>query len=248
MNILILDTETTSLTKPFCYNIGYCIYNTKSDKIIYKKDFVIGQIWHNLELFQSAYYAEKRQIYINAMRAKKMLLVKWGYATRQIYYKIIAFNVQAVYAYNSDFDDKVIQYNCEWFKNINPLDNMPIYDIKNYAYKAIAQSKEYQEFCDKHSLYTESGNYSVTAENVYKFITKNIDFIESHTALADCEIELDILKYCIKSGLQYNKKYEVPRFIEKRILRELVITDMKKEKHIFKFYSKFSRGNKIFLR
>ena len=28
MNILVFDTETISVDKPFCYNIGYAIYDT----------------------------------------------------------------------------------------------------------------------------------------------------------------------------------------------------------------------------
>ena len=39
MNIVIFDTETTGLDKPYCYNIGYIIVDTEERKILIKKDF-----------------------------------------------------------------------------------------------------------------------------------------------------------------------------------------------------------------
>ena len=70
MRIAVFDTETTSLEKPFCYNIGYVIYDTETGERLIKHDFVAEQIWHNRELFTTAYYAEKRDEYISRMRGK----------------------------------------------------------------------------------------------------------------------------------------------------------------------------------
>ena len=47
MNILVFDTETISVDKPFCYNIGYVIYDTDRHKILVKRDFVDEQICYN---------------------------------------------------------------------------------------------------------------------------------------------------------------------------------------------------------
>ena len=44
MNIMIFDTETTSLDKPFCYNIGYTIVDTDSYCMLVERDFVFGVI------------------------------------------------------------------------------------------------------------------------------------------------------------------------------------------------------------
>ena len=75
-NFMVFDTETTSLEKPFCYNIGYVIAN--ENEILVKKSFVVEQIWHNLPLFNTAYYAEKRPLYVSAMKARKTVLDKFG--------------------------------------------------------------------------------------------------------------------------------------------------------------------------
>ena len=70
MYICVFDSETTSLEKPFCYNIGYVIVNTEDFSIALRRSYVVEQIWHNLPLFSSAYYADKRELYVSAMRAR----------------------------------------------------------------------------------------------------------------------------------------------------------------------------------
>ena len=77
MRITVFDTETISTNKPFVYNIGYLIYDTETGKTLLKKDFVVKEIWQNKELFETAYYAEKRQIYINRMRARKVKMLSF---------------------------------------------------------------------------------------------------------------------------------------------------------------------------
>ena len=62
MNIIVFDTETTNLEKPFCYNIGYVIANTETKEVLARKEFVVEQIWHNQELFATSYYATKKPI------------------------------------------------------------------------------------------------------------------------------------------------------------------------------------------
>ena len=76
MRIMIFDTETTDINKCFCYNVGYVIYDTETETFVDSKEFVVEQIWHNLPLFSTAYYANKRQFYVKNMRAKKIKLDK----------------------------------------------------------------------------------------------------------------------------------------------------------------------------
>ena len=77
--ICIFDTETTSLDKPFCYNIGYIIVDIETGTTLLQRDYVVEQIWHNLPLFQSAYYANKRPLYVSRMRTRLASMSKFGY-------------------------------------------------------------------------------------------------------------------------------------------------------------------------
>lgn len=223
MKICVFDTETTSLDKPFVYDIGYIIYDTDTNISLVKRSFVVEQVWHNLELFSSAYYASKRPLYIAGMRSRAIILEKFGYITQQMCRDFKAYDVQGAYAYNSDFDEKVFAYNCDWFKCINPFDTIPIFDIRGYVHKKIAFSDPYQKWAEANEAFTESRNYSTTAENVYRFLTGDDNFEEAHTALADAEIELEILLYCTSRGLAYNVAYKVYRSIVRRVARTLEI-------------------------
>lgn len=210
--VMVFDTETTDVgEKPFCYNVGWVITDTDSHLSFIKRDFVVEQIWHNLPLFSTAYYAEKRNLYIQAMRSRKAILDKWGYVLRQMARDIKEYKVEYAYAYNSPFDDRVFQFNCDWFKTINPLENIPVLDIRGMVSEFITNTEEYKDFCETNLRFTESGNYSATAETVYQYITAQPDFAEAHTALADSEIETEILLECLGLGAEIGKEYKVIR-------------------------------------
>ncbi len=211
MNIMIFDTETTSLDKPFCYNIGYMIVNTEGEYIC-SRDFVVEQVWHNPMLFTTAYYANKREIYIKSMRQRKTKMDKFGYICQQMIRDIKNFEVTSAYAYNSPFDEKVFNFNCDWFKCNNPFDNIPIFDIRGYAHHYIC-GDDFKRWCEEYNAFSESGNYSTTAENIYRYISDNIDFVEEHTALADSEIETDILLFALDMGAEIETNYKPFRTI-----------------------------------
>lgn len=221
MNIIIFDTETTDINKCFCYNIGYVIADTTTNTILVKKDFVVEQIWHNLPLFSTAYYANKRQLYVKAMKTRKTKMSKYGYICQEMARDIKKFNVACGYAYNSAFDEKVFQFNSDWFKCINPLETIPVLDIRGFVHHGLIDDNYFQ-FCEQNEKFTESGNYSTTAETIYQYITNNTEFVEEHTALADSIIEYDILKECIKRGLSYLTNYTAKRSIVRN--KEKILT------------------------
>lgn len=248
MNIVIFDTETTNLEKPFCYNIGYTIKNIEERKTLLRREFVVEQVWHNLPLFESAYYKDKREIYVSRMKAKAIKLEKYGYITQQMIRDFKQFEIEFAYAYNSGFDDKVFNYNCEWFKVVNPFEQVKILDIRGLVHEFIAFTTEFKEFCEQHERFTDSGNYSTTAETLYQFISGETSFIEEHTALADSEIESEILFECLDRGGQVGIDYKVYKTIPREITQTLEIIDTDKQVHSFEYTKKTTRGNRIYLK
>lgn len=213
MKICVFDTETTSLDKPFCYNVGYVVIDTEDWSTLCARSYVVEQVWHNLPLFQSAYYAEKRPLYVAAMRARTTVMDKFGYICRQMARDFRNFDVEIAFAFNSSFDEKVFNFNCDWYKCNNPFDTVPIKDIRGFVHSFIVNDN-YKEYCERFSLFTDSGNYSTTAETVYKFLF-NDDFTEDHTALSDARIEAEILRQCVAEGANLREEYKALRSIER---------------------------------
>lgn len=220
---LILDTETTDLTKCFCYDISWCILEKETGKIVDFKANVVEQIWHNLPLFESAYYKDKRQKYVTMMRRHDATMNKWGYIMQELKHDIKKYDIKGIYAYNSDFDDKVIAYNCDWFKTMNPIETLDVYDIWGYASEFITNDLIYKAFCEANIRFTDTGNYKGSAEVVYQYLTKNPDFVEEHMGLFDSEIEAYILYACIRLGAKWEEHYKVNKILSRPTKRHFAI-------------------------
>nr|DAH18165.1 MAG TPA: Oligoribonuclease [Caudoviricetes sp.] len=230
MKICVFDTETTSLEKPYCYNVGYLILDTESRACLVKREFVIEQIWHNLPLFNTAYYANKRSIYVSAMRARTIRMEKFGYVTQQMLRDFRNYEVERAFAYNSAFDEKVFNFNCDWFKVINPFETVPISDIRGFVHHFMIDDT-FRAWCEENNAFTESGHYSTTAEALTRYIRSDTSFTEDHTALSDSEIEAEILFTCLDRGADLNRDYQAKRSIERKVAREFTI-DLPGEKII----------------
>ena len=242
MGYIVADTETTSLTKPFCYDVGYMVFNDK-DELQVARHYVVEQTWHNLPLFESAYYKDKRPLYVKLMRQHKAIMEKWGYIMRQMKTDIRNYDVTAVYAYNSDFDDKVFTFNCDWFKCNNPLEDIPVYDIWGYVSQFISNTQDYRNFCDEYEYYTDSGNYAATAEIVFRYLTKELTFEEAHMGLHDTYIESFILQQCFGLGAEREHEYKVTKILPREQNTPYTIKVNGKVLHTGIYKRKYIRNN-----
>lgn len=234
MNICVFDTETTSLEKPFCYNIGYLVIDTDTSTTLARRSYIVEQVWHNLPLFETAYYANKRPLYVSAMKSRRCIMDKFGYICQQMIRDFKAFEVENAFAYNSAFDEKVFRFNCDWFKCINPFDNIPVKDIRGFVHHFLIDD-DYKDFCEQHEYFTDTGNYSTTAETVFRYLVKNPNFIEEHTALMDAEIEYDILWSCILKGADLNDDYKAFKSIDRPTNKTLHIKTVEQTDYYFDY-------------
>lgn len=240
---LILDTETTDLNKCFCYDCSWVIIRKTDGVLVDFRANVVEQVWHNLPLFESAYYKDKRTKYIDMMRKHDAEMDKWGYIMRKLSQDIKKYGIEEVYAYNSDFDDKVIRYNCDWFKTNNPLDTIPIYDIWGYASEYITNLPEYRTFCENNERFTDTGNYKGSAEVVYQYVSGDTEFIEEHMGLFDAEIEAAILFECICLGANWTTSYTVQKILPRSILKPFKIQVDGTEVYSGKYIKKYVRND-----
>lgn len=191
--IIVLDTEALGLDNPSVYEIGYVVA-TADGKVLKERDYIIKQIYDNEELFQSAYYANKRPLYEQKLADGQAKKVWWGYALKVLANDIEKYGVDNLYAYNSKFDMGAINHTSKLLGAKAKPTADGIYDIMWFISK-IVKSKAYKEFCRVNGYMTKhrTPQCQKKAETLYRFLTNNTEFIEDHMALEDSRIELEIL-------------------------------------------------------
>lgn len=193
---LIIDTETANgLKKPLIYDCGWVI--TDGDGMIIKqRSYVIKEVFDNEKLFNTAYYKEKRPIYLSRLEQKYSKKVYLAYALRQLLKDMEKYNVE-IFAYNSPFDNLAIKSSMAHFNKTkyNPV-NPPIKDIMKLV-SIITNTEEYIEFCRKHGFMTKNYKPQRKVETIKRFLDNNPDYKEEHTALEDSLVEMDILLHCL---------------------------------------------------
>ena len=104
-------------TKPIIYDLGYLI--TDRTGYIYKKvSYIIADCFYDMRLFETAYYADKRPIYEEAIANGSIKVKTWAEARKELFadMKICDF----VSAYNAGFDfKKAIPFTSYYFANRN---------------------------------------------------------------------------------------------------------------------------------
>ena len=193
--IMVLDTETIGLNNRLVYNIGYKVFNLNTNEVVDQNDFVVKQFYDDEYLMNTAYYVEKLPIYTSLMKGKKAHKKNWGKIMQIMCSIIKRYNIKYCFAYNSKFDISSIQATMKFFpKNkCNILDYVVIKDIMKYI-SPITDSEDFEKFAiDNGNVSDITGKPSKSAQSLYRYITNDPEFVESHTALADCDIELDIL-------------------------------------------------------
>lgn len=211
---IMLDTETANtiieedgrldMNHVLPYDIGFAIIDSKGN--IYEKySFIIDEIFcEEWKLMVSAYYAEKIPQYIRELASGERTLIT-AYELKKFFNeKLKLYNCQFVCAHNMRFDYRACNNLQRWttkskYRYFFPKD-IEIWDTLKMANDVIAKMPTYQEFCLKNGYMTKHATPrpQLTAEVLYRFITDNTDFIESHTGLEDVEIETEILKYCVR--------------------------------------------------
>lgn len=97
------DKKKIAIAKPLIYDFGYTIADRKG-KIYIKKNWLITEIFSVPSIFNTAYYAHKRPLYIEKLKKGEIKLASW-YEVTEEFIKDLE-QICAVGAYNSMFDYK----------------------------------------------------------------------------------------------------------------------------------------------
>ena len=214
--ILVVDTETAMINPTakvsgctsLVYDIGLAVTDRKGE-IVETRNLVVDDImFGEYKRMKSCYYAEKLPQYYVEMGTGVREIVSLKTA-REITLELMKkYNIKKVGAYNMMFDYYALKKTNEFLGGkfeFFPA-NTKYIDILKMARNVFGKNKKYAEYCYKNNLLTDGGKPSISAENVYRYITKNTDFVESHTGLKDVEIETEIMAYLNKRKTKLNRE------------------------------------------
>lgn len=191
-DVLVLDTETFGINDKRVYNIGWVIHHADGTPVV-ARNYLVKQFWENLNLMQSAYYANKIALYNKRIAEGADKVVYFG-TILNILKKDLQRCTPMSFAFNSRFDNASIDITCKYFGKENPFD-APILDIMDYL-EPICGEADYIDFCESNGFMTKhkTPKPQRKAETLFAFMTNNPDYAEEHTALEDSKIEYEIIR------------------------------------------------------
>lgn len=201
---LVLDTETTnSLDDPICYDIGFVVTDEKG-KVYESHSYVVAEVFLDKELMSSAYFAEKIPSYWEDIKNGKRLLRRLKTIKFILHDVCVQYGITKIIAHNAIFDYKSCNYSQRYLTSSKYRYFFPygieIWDSLKMSREIFGKDKNYIEFCEKNNYLTSYNKPRFTAEILYKYLSKDNNFSESHTALEDTLIEKEIFTECLKKG------------------------------------------------
>lgn len=150
---LILDCETAtlphaidyigeqrkriSIAKPLIYDLGWQVVD-RAGRVYAKKNYLISEIFSVPSVFDTAYYKDKRPIYLEKLDKGEILLTDWRTAVRELIEDMDA--VEGVGAYNAMFDfKKAIPFTELYINELYSPDFHKWLDFQNSRCDGIAQ-------------------------------------------------------------------------------------------------------------
>jgi DNA polymerase III epsilon subunit-like protein len=207
---LVLDTETTNgLDQPFVYDIGGVITD-KQGRIYERFSFVVRDIFvYERALMQTAYYANKIPEYVEDIHNKKRIMMDFFEIRHYILNLMKKYNITDVAAYNAHFDRKALNLTQRWTTKSRSRYFFPygtnFVCIWNMACDVLLNRATYIKFAEKNGLISEKDNIQTSAECAYRYIKKDLEFLESHTGLEDVKIEVEIMAECYRQKQKMEK-------------------------------------------
>lgn len=207
---LILDVETANSTDdPLVYDLGFVVADRQGN-IYESESLVIADIFvDEADLMETAYYHEKLPRYREDLKNGSRTMTTLAHAKYLIHDLMEKYDINTVCAYNASFDSRALNVTSRYVTKSKYRYFLPygteINCIWHMACQVICTQKNYRKFCEQNGFISASGNLQTSAEVVYRYMTKDTDFDESHTGLEDVLIETAIMKKCYDQHKKMDK-------------------------------------------
>ncbi|MBQ0017120.1 MAG: hypothetical protein KBT30_00630 [Clostridiales bacterium] len=210
---LTLDTETCNgylnnegkleLQDSMVYDIGGIIHD-KQGNIYETINLVIPEVFYKMDdLMISCYYSKKLPQYHEEIEKGIRKVVKLERAKEIVKDLCDKYQVKAIIAHNAFFDYRALNNTQRYITKSSSRYFLPygveIWDSQKMAHDTICKQKLYIKWCQENGYMThhKTPRPRESAEVLYRYISGDENFVESHTGLKDCEIEMVISCKCM---------------------------------------------------
>lgn len=224
--ILVVDTETANtivkengtidMSDVLVYDCGWAVVD-KRGTVYETASYVNRDIFcDERELMQTAYYANKIPLYVEELRTGARTMASTYEIRQSMLETMEKWDIEHVCAHNARFDNNALNRTQSYtttgrFRYWFPFGKAIWWDTMKMAQDVIVPMPTYVKFCQKHGYILKNGKPRKTAEILYRFITGDINFEESHTGLEDVLIEKEILAYCFRQHRAMRKELYPPK-------------------------------------
>lgn len=208
---LVVDTETcNTIEQPLPYDIGWAVCD-KNGNIYEERSFVVAETFCDMkDIMQSAYFAEKIPKYWEDIKNGTRTLATIWTIRKTMLEDMRFYKIRNVGAYNMGFDKRalnnLIRYVskswCRWWFPFGT----EFFCIWSMACDVLLNRASYIKFALQNGLISEADNIQTSAECAFKYITKNLEFAESHIGLEDVRIEVEIMAECYRQHKKMTKE------------------------------------------
>ena len=200
---LTIDTETANnMDNPFVFDIGGAIHD-KQGNVMETFSFIVKEVFYGMpDLMAECFYQSKLPMYRTQIEQGFRQVKSWYEIRTHVHKLCDKYSVKAIIAHNMRFDYRSTNTTQRYltyskYRYFFPKD-IPLWDTLSMARDTIVKQKTYIRFCENNGYCTKNGKPRATAEILYRYITNDVNFTESHTGLEDVLIEKEIFVKCIR--------------------------------------------------
>lgn len=207
---IVLDTETTNdIECPLVYDVGFAVID-KNGFVYEKHSFVVADVFLDKELMESAFFFEKIPMYWEQIKKGDRTLTSFFNVRRTLAKVMAEYDIDTVIAHNARFDYISTATTQRYLTKSKYRYFFPygtkVWDTLKMAREVFKDDEKYCEFCTENNYKTSNNSNRYTAEILYRFLTDDNSFIESHTGLEDVLIEKEIFVECVRRNPEIDGK------------------------------------------
>lgn len=203
---LLCDVETIGVESKLTYDISYLICD-KEGNIYRMRNFLVREVFNDMETMQNAYYFKKYHLYIEMLNKHFYEMYDLKTIINKINEDLKEFNIDVFTAYNCQFDVSALNYTIDELKCPVKINYPSVECVWAFASNTIMNTKRYRKWALQNQMLTASGKYfSSTAETCFRYLSEIKDISEYHLGALDIfREELTILNTCNQYKIKADK-------------------------------------------